>query len=159
MRLNSSRQITPDFVSVGILNAIPSGLLSQSRSSVICSWEIPCCLRIIIARVNGCWISGSLVAFHRVCSAQWLNNSGNSWASSVQTVRKLFSLLIQIKRLRRCAEYGLESELEDLTLWWTFPAISTTFYTTRDTVRLFVSLKGSEWRDEKFANVMGECVI
>jgi hypothetical protein len=51
-------------------NAIPSVLLFQSRSSAICSWEIPCCLRIISARVNGRYISKSLVAFHSVCSVQ-----------------------------------------------------------------------------------------
>ena len=34
-----------------------------------------------------------------------------------------------LKELHRCVEYGLESELEELTLWWTFPAISTTLYT------------------------------
>lgn len=49
MRLNSSRQITPDDESVGISNAIPCGLLFQSRSSAICSWEIPCCLRTVSA--------------------------------------------------------------------------------------------------------------
>ncbi len=94
---NSSRQITPDFVFVGILNAIPSGLLFQSRSSSICSWKIPCCLRVVSARVNGRCISESLDVFHSVISTQWLNTSGNSWTSSVQTVRKLFPLLIQIK--------------------------------------------------------------
>ncbi len=69
-RDNSSRQITPDFVFVGILNAISSGLLFHSRSSAICSWEIPCCLRIISARVIGRCISESLAVFHSVCSAQ-----------------------------------------------------------------------------------------
>ncbi len=69
-RDNSSRQITLDFVFVGILNAILSGLLLYSRSSAICSWEIPCCPRIISTRVNGCCISESPAVFHNVCSAQ-----------------------------------------------------------------------------------------
>ena len=55
MRLNSSRQITPTLVFVGILNAIPSGLLFQSRSWVICSCGIPFFLRI-----SSDWVKGPL---------------------------------------------------------------------------------------------------
>ena len=53
MCLNSSRQITPTLVVVGILNAIPSGLLFQSLSWVICSYGIPFFLHNVLDGKTG----------------------------------------------------------------------------------------------------------
>ena len=97
MRLNSSRQITPVLVFVGILNATPSGLLFQSLSWAICSCGIPDFLRLSSVWVRGRLISVSLAAFQSVCSAHRSKNAGNSWSSSCHTVRKHFSLLIHTK--------------------------------------------------------------
>ena len=97
MRLNSSRQVTPTLVFVGILKAIPSGLLFQSRSWAICSCGIPVFLRISSSWVKGRLNSMSLVSFQNVCSTHWSKTIGNSWSSSFHTVRKHFPLLIQTK--------------------------------------------------------------
>ena len=96
--LNSSSQITPDLVFVGILNAISSGVfLLQSRSWVICSCEIPFFLRISSTCLKGRLNSVSLATFQSVWSTHWSKTSGNSWSSSFHTVWKHFSLLIQMK--------------------------------------------------------------
>ncbi len=98
MRLNSSRQITPVLVFVGILNAIPSGLLFQSRSWATCSCGIPVFLHISSTWVKGRLNSVSLPSLQSVCSVHWSKTTGNSWSSSFHTVRKHFSLLIHTKR-------------------------------------------------------------
>jgi hypothetical protein len=51
--LNSSRQITPTLVFVGILNAIPSGHLFLNRSWMICSCGIPVGWVVVMEPWNG----------------------------------------------------------------------------------------------------------
>ncbi len=63
MRLNSSRQITPDLVFVVILKATPSGLLFQSLSWAICSCGIPDFLHLSSSWVRGRFNSVSLPVF------------------------------------------------------------------------------------------------
>jgi hypothetical protein len=98
MRLNSSSQTTPVLVFVGILKAIPSGLLFQSLSWVMWSCGIPFSLRLSAVWVRGRLTSVSLPVFQSVCSTHWWKTAGNSWSSSFHTVRKHFSLLIHTKR-------------------------------------------------------------
>ena len=139
MCLNFNSQITPTLLFVGILNAIPSGLLFHSRLWAICSCGIPFFLRISSAWVRGRLISTYLAVFQSVCSAQWSKTSGNSRSNSFHTVRKHFSPLIQMKRhlgdVRResspCMRHQhrwcviVWSSERDSQVWWVFPVIPT----------------------------------
>ena len=86
IRLNSNKQITPALVFVGILNAMPSGLLFHSLSCTIFSCETPSLLFFASAGVRGRSISVSLAVFLSVCSKHGSKTSGNSCASSFHIV-------------------------------------------------------------------------